>query len=409
MATKNISGEQPTRKRRRGDGAVYLRGEIYWIRYSHRGKEKRESSYSADESFAWNFLDRRMKELWAERQGLRAFAPKAEKVYVDLLLDTLEKEYRREAMVKNGGRGLPAFKSHLKPIREAFGNMRAVNVTKHHVDDYIDRRLEVDGKQPSTVNRETQLLGQAFTLGIKNNEIISAPPIRHLTEKNVRQGFFERAEFDAIVQALPEYLQDFAQYAYLSAWRCGQAKSLTWSDVDRAAGVIQARGQNVKNGDPHRIVLEGELAAIIERRWQARVYQTPTGPAISNYVFHRDGKPIGDFRKAWATACKKIGLVKQKVDGKGRPVVTIVDGKKEAVMVHTRVFHDFRRSGVRNMVRAGVRETVAMSISGHKTRSVFDRYNITSEDDQRQALKRTDSYLQKRPAARKVATFGKKN
>lgn len=169
-----------------------------------------------------------MKELWAEREGLRAFAPKAEQVYVDELLDTLEKDYKREAMAKNGGRGLPAFRSHLKPIRDAFGDMRAVNVTKHHVDSYIDRRLEVDGKQPSTVNRETQLLGQAYNLGIENGEIISVPPIRHLAERNVRQGFFERAEFDAIVEALPEYLQDFARYGYLCAWRSGQVKSLIW-------------------------------------------------------------------------------------------------------------------------------------------------------------------------------------
>ena len=48
------------------------------------------------------------------------------------------------------------------------------------------------------------------------------------------------------------------------------------------------------NCSSHQIALEGELAAIIERLWQARVYQTPNGPGISNYVFDRDGKPIGD-------------------------------------------------------------------------------------------------------------------
>jgi hypothetical protein len=81
-------------------------------------------------------------------------------------------------------------------------------------------------------------------------------------------------------------------------------------------------------------------------------------------VFHRDGRPIADFRKAWAE-------------------------RKSP----TRLFHDLRRSGVRNMVRAGVPERVAMEISGHRTRAIFDRYNIVSEADLRTAMQRTSSRI----------------
>src|SRR5690242_16490922 len=105
---------QPTR--RRGDGSVYRRGQIWWIRYFRRGKEYRESAKTTEESRAHKLLDRRMKEIWAERQGLQAFVPKAEKVYVDELLDEYEKAYKLD-----GGRALRQFKSHMKPIREAFG------------------------------------------------------------------------------------------------------------------------------------------------------------------------------------------------------------------------------------------------------------------------------------------------
>src|SRR5437867_1913771 len=100
--------------------------------------------------------------------------------------------------------------SHLKPISKFFGDRRAVDVTAKLVDDYIDDRLAGDRKAgirpraSATVNRETQLLGQAFSLGIERRVIVSAPHIRHLPERNTRSGFFERAEFETVVSHLPE-------------------------------------------------------------------------------------------------------------------------------------------------------------------------------------------------------------
>src|SRR5262245_1761245 len=105
------------------------------------------------------------------------------------------------------------------------------------------------------------------------------------------------------------------------------------------------------------------------------------GPALSNTSFISTGALSANFRQARGSACKAAGLVKPKINENGKPVTVTVNDEKETVMLPSRLFHDPRRSDVRNVVRAGVREGVAMSISGHRTRAVFDRYNITSDED----------------------------
>jgi hypothetical protein len=113
---------------------------------------------------------------------------------------------------------------------------------------------------------------------------------------------------------------------------------------------------------------------------------------VAELVFHRNGHAIADFRKAWAQACIAAGLY--------RVVGVNADGSEKRIP--TRLFHDLRRSGVRNMVRAGVPERVAMEISGHRTRAIFDRYHIVSEADLRTAMQRTSEYVSAQPADRVV-------
>ncbi len=175
------------------------------------------------------------------------------------------------------------------------------------------------------------------------------------------QGFAEPAEFETIAAQLPPHLADAARFAYLSGWRKGEVRSVEWRDVDMGAGVIRLRAAHSKNKRPRVLPLRGELRTLIEHRWTERRLDCP-------YLFHREGHPIGDFRKAWRTACRNAGVA-------------------------GRWFHDLRRSTVRNLTRAGTPEKIAMVFTGHKTRSVFDRYNIVSEDDLAAAADRTLDYV----------------
>lgn len=283
-------------------------------------------------------------------------------------------------------------RSQLKRIRAYFGAWRALEVTAEAVDRYI-AVLKKAGLANATINRGLQLLSQAFKLAIERRHLSSAPHIRHLSEKgNARQGFFGDTEFNAVEKFLPEYLRDFCRFGYLSGWRKSEIASLLWEDLD--GEIIRLKGVNAKNGEGRSLVLGGALAKLIDRRKAARQVKRGNAVMLSRFIFHQYGQPVGDFRKAWATACVKARLGQFYCKACNHPVGGHrCEACKEETYYSGRLFHDLRRTAVRNMVRAGVPERVAMSVSGHKTRAVFDRYNIVNEADLREAMQRTQDFL----------------
>lgn len=401
--------------RPRGDGRIFTRkgSSLLWCGYYLRGKEYRESTGETEPSKAEKYLKRRLKEVGADQIGAKPFVgPQQERLKIscgitaedqrkpecDCLCCALDRDYRLR------GKASPENLSNLKRVRVDFALLRATGLTAEQVDRYIEQR-QAEGAAPASINRVTQLLGQAFKLAIKHRRLSAAPYIRHLSEAgNVRQGFFSQAEFRAVLDNLPDYLKDFVRFAYCTGMRKGEIASLRWEDVE--GDVIRLRAENAKNGKARSVAVVGELEELMERRRTARRVKKENSPVmLSAMLFHRDGEPVGDFRKAWATAScmARLGkLVCPKcngaVDADYKCAQCSREWTRDELKYVGRIFHDFRRTAVRDMVRAGVPETVAMSISGHKTRSMFDRYNIANERDQREALRAIQIYRQEQAA-----------
>jgi len=382
--------------KRRGTGRIFRRKDtaFLWCAYYLRGKEFRESTNETDEKKAWKFLERRLNEIGADKIGAKTFiGPQQERVTVNDLLDSLERDFKLRS--KWNGK----VRSNMKPIREHFGDRHAIEVTSDAVCQYIEQSLE-KGYTPATINRRTTLLGQAYRLAQRAKKLSAAPYIQRLSEiGNERQGFFEKESFEEVVKHLPEYLRDFVHFDFLIGWRKSSMQSLRWSDV--TDDVIILRAVNSKTRKPESVPLEGELQEIIERRRAAAVWQTEDGEThFSEYVFHQNGHSIGDFRKAWARACCAAGVGKLvcracegDIDAARNCLKCGRTWRREELKYIGALFHDFRRTAARNLVRGGVSPNVAMKITGHRTDSMFRRYAIVDEDQKRDALAKLQHYL----------------
>ena len=122
----------------RGEGKLFQhpRSRFIWMQYCHNGKVYRESTGEIDDKKARKKLNDKLAEIRLDKTGKVDFVPNSQLRIRDLL-DALEADYRLRQI-----RSLPAVLSHLKPLKDSLGGMRAQQLTSEAVDRYIESRLQ---------------------------------------------------------------------------------------------------------------------------------------------------------------------------------------------------------------------------------------------------------------------------
>jgi integrase len=338
--------------------------------YTLDGKECRESTGTDDFDEAQRMLRQRLHMI---DEGTY-IGPERDRFTVGELLTGLLDFY-----VVQGHRSLPSAKAQAKAIRAALGSCRAIDVTTGRVRR-VTKAWQEAKVTNATINRRLSLLRRAYSLGK-----LVLDPTRldfsdlFLVENSPLGKHIDAAAFAAIHQHLPPSLKPFFEFAYLCGTRKGNLARTTWAHWNAQTKEFTWTAAEVKAKRPHVLPLDGRALEIVERLYQTRQLHC-------RYVFHggrctlghqpsKAHACVGDFKRAWATACKKAGF----------PVGRTHGGF---------VFHNTRHTAVTNLVNAGVPAHEAMTVSGHRTRSVFDRYSLSLKQQTKAALRRVTEYTQ---------------
>jgi integrase len=191
-----------------------------------------------------------------------------------------------------------------------------------------------------------------------------------LAENNIRKGFVSVEQYHALMEEWPTHLRPITCIALHVANRKGELLNMEWPDVDLNGNppVFTLWPGETKNKEGRTLpILNGEMMDTLQsvkeehhRKWpkEAHVFLNAVGNPLQYHMMRRE----------WDAACTRAGLPGP-------------------------LFHDLRRSAVRKLRRAGVTQKVAREFSGHKTDSVFDRYNISDFEDLKDAAAKLDRFL----------------
>ncbi len=342
--------KKPTRGKR-GQGCVFEQAgsRNLWVKFSIDGRVYRLSAETEKKNEALDFLRDSIAK-YRSGEALEVRKVTVDDLYALLLADYGLKGQSIYTVELN-------WKNHLKP---EFSGMQAKNIGSSALARYVKKR-QAEKASPASINRELSLLQRAFTLGYEHEPRKVAHPLRYhrLAESKARQGFIEETMYRALAANCPDlFMRSMLALAFSFGFRKSELLTLKTGDVDLMNGTLRLRDS--KNGDARKVALAQETRSLLA--------ECMRGKSAEDAVFTRGKgtKAVADFRGTW----RKITV---------------------AANCPSLLFHDLRRSAVRGMVRAGIPENVAMKISGHRTRAVFDRYDICSERDLVEAAKKIES------------------
>jgi integrase len=274
--------------------------------------------------------------------------------------------------ITDRARTIKKIQQHCAKLKEEFGSLKAQEIKPFMIEAYREKRLSELSRRgtpfkPASINREIEVMKRIFNLALREEMVTKNPcwKVTRLPEKNARGRILSPEELNKLLEELPQHARDIVVVGYYTGMRAGEIFGLTRDRVNLKEGYLDLTQADTKTGEARRVYFLGTPAEETFHRL-ARVRHL-----AHNYIFVYKGNPIRSIKIAMRGALEKAGISDFR-------------------------FHDLRHTYVSNARRAGVDRTVIMKLTGHKTLSMFTRYNTVDPAEGKEATRRLERYLSRK-------------
>ena len=266
-------------------------------------------------------------------------------------------------------KSISKIRQHCESLKKVFGNAKARKIRPGNVEEYREKKLlqthyRGTSYRPASVNREIEVMRRIYNLAMRDEMVDRNPcwKVTRLSEKNARDRVLSAEELDILLKKLPQHAADIVAVGYHTGMRAGEIFNLTWDRVNMKEEYFRLEPEDTKTKDPRHVYFNGTVREILDRLGKVRHIS-------HDHVFTYQGKPLKSIKTALGKALEETGI-------------------------NDFHLHGLRHTWTTNARKAGVDRTVIMKLTGHKTLSMFTRFNTVDEADAKQALQLMEGYFE---------------